>query len=147
LDVCSYFLQIKERDLSILILSNILELELFNFQLYRIMAYKLDEIKEYEFSINLFRRVKEYASHEPQSFRDLALCLEKIGNYEEAIPLIYQVVIGTWDPKFSEIELTALIELNKMIINSKIPYEKIPLYILSEFIYPTPIGLRVVAAW
>jgi hypothetical protein len=51
------------------------------------------------------------------------------------------------DRKFNEIELTALVELNKMIINSGIPLEKIPLYILSDFIYPTPIGLRVVAAW
>jgi Ca-activated chloride channel homolog len=147
LDVSTYFFQIKERDLSILVLSNILELELFNYQLYRIMGYKLDEIKEYDFSSKLFRRVLEYAPHEPQSYRDLALVLEKMGNYEEAISLIYHVVVSVWDYKYNEIELTALLELNKMIINSDIPYEKIPLYILSDFIYPTPIGLRVVAAW
>jgi Ca-activated chloride channel homolog len=96
LDVSTYFYQNKEKDLSILILSNILELELFNYQLYRIMGYKLDEIKEYQFSSNLFRRVKDYAPFEPQSFRDLALVLEKMGHYDEAISLIYYVVVGVW---------------------------------------------------
>jgi Ca-activated chloride channel family protein len=85
------------------ILSNILELDLSNYQLFRIVGYKLDEIKELGFCEKIFRKVLEFAPKEPQSYRDLALVLEKLGKYNESIPLMYQVVLRIWDSKFSEI--------------------------------------------
>jgi Ca-activated chloride channel family protein len=55
---------------------------------------------------------------EPQSYRDLALVLGREKHYQRAIELLYRVVLTRWD-RFPEIELTALTELNNLIVKAR----------------------------
>lgn len=130
-------------------LTNILELELENPQLLRIVGYKLEEMKELDLCEQVFRQVLKLRADEPQSYRDLALILEKKGQPVEAMKLLYKVVLGKWDLRFDEIELTALIELNRIITYYKQdnPNSELPVQIDPELIFPMDLDLRIVMAW
>lgn len=117
LDVADYFLTKQgNKTLGVRILSNIVELELENVQLYRIVGYRLDQADELELAELIFEKVKKINSFEPQSFRDLALIKERLGKYEEAMQLFNKVIVGKWDERFSEIELTVALEMNHLLL-------------------------------
>jgi len=57
-------------------------------------------------------------SEEPQSFRDLALALIRRGeknDLERAMEYLQQIVFGTWDIRFDQIEIIAMMDLNRAI--------------------------------
>ena len=143
LDCCDYFFKQNLKKESLKIISNLSELEFDSSQLLRIIGYKLEEIGELELSIQMFRKVLSLKPDEPQSYRDLALVLEKSGNGKEAIELLYKVIIGSWDSRFSEIEITALQELNRCIDLYGDFNIKIPDYLRNS----TPLDLRIIMAW
>eukprot|EP01080_Neovahlkampfia_damariscottae_P002258 gene2258-2432_t len=143
LDVCDYLFKQDFKKESLKVLSNLTELEFDNAQLLRIIAYKLEEIGEYDLSIQMFRKVLSLKPEEPQSYRDLALVLEKNGKYKDALQLFYKVIIGNWDSRFEEIEITVLQEMNRLIhfhgdFNLNIP---------KSLIQYSPLELRIVMAW
>jgi Ca-activated chloride channel family protein len=145
LNIADYWLtELKQSDVGIRILTSILELELENVQLLRIVGYRLDQEKEYELADIIFEKVKRLSPSEPQSYRDLALIKEKMGKYEEAVQLFNEVITGQWDSRFDEIELTAIIELNHCL-------EKAQLHDLKPvdegFRYKMDIDLRISLAW
>jgi len=45
----------------------------------------------------------------------LGLVLIKQGKYQQALDLLWKVIIGQWDARFDEIELTVLFELNRLL--------------------------------
>ncbi|CAF4272655.1 unnamed protein product, partial [Rotaria sordida] len=98
------------------ILTNVLELELESVQLLRTVAYKLVEFGLYNLAENIFRYIKNVRSDEPQSFRDLALLLQESNsetkNLIEISGLFKKVIFGEWEKRYSEIEVTTLLELN-----------------------------------
>jgi Ca-activated chloride channel homolog len=96
-------------------------------------------------SEKIFRKVLKMRPFEPQSYRDLALVLEKQGKFDEAIKHLFKTITGEWEPKFSEIELTALIELNRLISIHDI--KDLPVPLPKEMIQATPLDLRIVMAW
>ena len=116
------------------VLTNIAELKLDNAQLLRIAAHRLNQIGERELAIDLFEKIKKQRPEEPQSWRDLALALSDradaalsgtqngdpaaaaraFGDYEQALRLLDHVVMNKWD-RFEEIEVTALMEANRII--------------------------------
>jgi Ca-activated chloride channel family protein len=124
-------------------------LELENPQLLRIVAYKLEEMKQLDLCEQIFRQVLKLRPDEPQSYRDLALVLHKKGQVAEPMKLLYQVVLGKWDYRYDDIELTALIELNRIISFWKqdFPSVDLPVKIDSELITPMDLDLRIVMAW
>lgn len=126
LDCANYFFQAKEPLLAKKVLSSILDLELENPALLRVMAYRLAEAEEFDWTIDLLREVLRLRPEEPQSYRDLALVLTQRAeknwsfseissaeDFKEASELFYQVVMGRWD-RFVEIETIALMELNRL---------------------------------
>eukprot|EP01080_Neovahlkampfia_damariscottae_P001486 gene1486-12103_t len=145
LDCANFFLQRGLKNYASRILSNIVELDLENHQLLRIVGYKLDEMKELNASEIIFRKVLKLRPFEPQSYRDLALVLEKLGKFDEAIKLFYKTIIGNWNHNYDEIELTALIELNRLISMNDI--KKLPIDLPEIFLKSTPLDLRIVMAW
>jgi Ca-activated chloride channel homolog len=109
------------------ILTSILELQLDDPSLLRVVAYRLAEAGELDLAIQLLDDVLELRPEEPQSLRDLALMLARRGQDEarraadveaadadlgRSMELLHQVVLGRWD-RFAEIEVLALMELNR----------------------------------
>ena len=143
LDVADYFLSsVKDFKLGVRILSNICELELENIQLYRIVAYRLDQADALELSEWLFEKVKKIAPHEPQSYRDLALVKERLGKYEESMQLFNKVITGKWDMRFDEIEMTAATEMNHLLLKQP----DLPI-IDPRFIHHFDLDIRISMAW
>jgi len=77
LDVSDYFFKQDLKVDCLRILTNILELGIENSQLYRIIAYKLEEFNSLDLSEQMFRKVLKLSPNEPQSYRDLAIVLGK----------------------------------------------------------------------
>ncbi|MDH5680349.1 MAG: VIT domain-containing protein [Spirochaetota bacterium] len=158
LDCANYFLKKKEKDLAIQILSNIAELELENAALIRVLAHRLSQLGYLDISIMLFEEALKLRPEEPQSHRDLALVLarraeensnrtltERQMDYQKAIKLLYHVVIHKWD-RFREIELIALMELNRLIPKArKARVQNIP--VDRRLIKALAVDIRIVLTW
>jgi Ca-activated chloride channel family protein len=143
LDVADYWLtELKQTQEGITILSNILELELDSAQLLRIVGYRLDQSKEYILAEMVFKQVKKMRPGEPQSYRDLALVKEKLGKLSEAVDLLNEVIKGEWDSRFEQIEITAAVELNHILL--KDPTLQ-PCH--EEFRHKMDMDLRISMAW
>lgn len=103
------------------VLSNLSELALDDPPLMRVQAWRLQQAGELDLAIQILQRVLRLRPDEPQSSRDLALALgerfEHSGQPKDgkrAVKLLYEVAQRTWD-RFPEIELIALMEMNRLI--------------------------------
>ena len=124
LDCGDFFIRKKKPALALQVLSNVVELELENAALVRVLAHKLAQIDRLELAAALFEEARRLRPEEPQSHRDLALVLARRAHqlrrkdraaakklYERAMKLLAHVVMNRWD-RFNEIELIALMEFN-----------------------------------
>jgi Ca-activated chloride channel family protein len=130
LDCADFFLRAGRTELALRALTAILELGLEDARLFRVAAHRLQQAGELELAIELFEKVRRLRPEEPQSLRDLALALSARGDaqprqgarlsdrasrdYLRAIELLYDIALGSWDARFPEIELTALMDLNRV---------------------------------
>lgn len=108
------------------VLTSVLELALDDPALLRVVAYRLSSASDWDLATLLLMKVLSLRPEEPQSLRDLALVLASRGEAEccepkqvavdlsRAMQLLYEVVLGTWH-RFDEIEVIALMELNRLI--------------------------------
>ena len=133
LDVANWLASIGEKALSHRVLTSILDLDLENPTLLRIVAYRLLEGEEWDEAISILEAVLILRPEEPQSHRDLALALARRGedkasggsesarDLSRAMDLLHEVVLGKWD-RFEEIELIALEELNRLLsVTERLP--------------------------
>ena len=70
-----FFLNQGEKATGIKILSNIAELESENYELEKLLAYKLKELGESNAELAAFKKVLDWRPFKPQSFRDYGLAL------------------------------------------------------------------------
>jgi len=115
MDCAHFFIQNNMKNLAVRCVTNITELKLDSHELLRMLGYLLDQFDDYELAVLVFEKVLKLRPFEPQSYRDLALALEQKGDYQRAINLLWEVIIGEWSSSFSQIELTALYELNAIL--------------------------------
>eukprot|EP01090_Pellita_catalonica_P021160 TRINITY_DN7847_c0_g1_i1.p1 TRINITY_DN7847_c0_g1~~TRINITY_DN7847_c0_g1_i1.p1 ORF type:complete len:515 (-),score=100.90 TRINITY_DN7847_c0_g1_i1:23-1423(-) len=119
--------------LPVRIITNTLELNVQDVQMFRSVGYFMLEIGSLDGAVELFRRVQDKAPGEPQSFLDLGLALffrvrarirdkggkdvndGDIEELKEAIDNMAQVLIGKWMSRFHEIEWPGTIWLNWMV--------------------------------
>jgi hypothetical protein len=155
LDCADYLLHNGHTRLGVRVLTNVAELKLEDAQLLRIVAHRLNQLGQRELAIDLFERIQRTRPEEPQSWRDLALALsdradaavaaagtdvDRIApsaqaDYRRAMELLNHVVMNKWD-RFEEIEVTALMEANRILAAmNRLPSDK-P--------YPVPLDLRLV---
>ena len=132
LDCADYLLRDGQRDLGVRVLTNIAELKLENAQLLRTVAHRLNQIGDHDLAINVFEKILRLRPEEPQSYRDLALALSDRADasvlesaagpmqgfgasrdYLMSLMMLETVVMRPW-PRFEEIELTALMEWNRV---------------------------------
>lgn len=121
LDCADFFFANNEVLLGRRVLSNLLELSPDDPTLLRMYAWRMQQAGELDEAIAAFERVRGRRADEPQSHRDLALALEArwqrdgdVADARRAIALFYAVSTRSWD-RFPEIELNALMELNRLL--------------------------------
>ncbi len=114
-DCADYLLKNGKRAEGLKALSNVAEQGLDNPGLLRVLAYRLEQEEELEWAARILEEVLRLRPEEPQSYRDLALILGRLKRYDRAMDLLWKVVTDNWDGRFPEIELVALMELNRMI--------------------------------
>ncbi|WP_338812214.1 VIT domain-containing protein [Bernardetia sp. Wsw4-3y2] len=170
--VGTYFIQNGEQELGLQILSNIVELELENHELLKMLAYKYSELEKMETAIFLFEKVKELRPDEPHSSRDLALAYQKNKEYQKALDLFYEILITDFTeqtsnrnilqslfPNFKSIILTEFnnlialhknqLDLSKVKMNNKLQEksEKNEKENQASLIKNLPVDVRVVLDW
>ncbi len=114
LDVANFFFDRGDADLGRRILSNLAELQLEDVALLRVLAHRLTQADRADLALPIFERVLALRPDEPQSRRDLALACADLKHYQRAVDLLWEVVSQTWSPRFPQIELIALGELNAL---------------------------------
>lgn len=145
LDVADLCFERGRPELGLRILSNLAELELESPAILRILGYRLLQADRPDLARPIFARVRGLRPEEPQSHRDLAQACAALREHQAAVDLLWQVVTGTWDGRFPEIELMALVELNALVARSPAPLEL--KHIDPRLLRHTPLDLRVVLTW
>jgi tetratricopeptide (TPR) repeat protein len=147
--VAEFFLASGEKMLGLRILSNIAEIDVENYELYKMMAYKLKETGEAGAACAAFRKILEWRPFEPQSYRDYGLALEDAGLYQNALDTLYLAMTKNYDVSVSGmypgIEETLLPEINELIARHKdrLKMDRIP----SKLVAALPVDMRVVLNW
>ena len=131
------------------ILSNIAELDAENYELYKLMGYKLKEAGAAEAACATFRKVLEWRPFEPQSYRDYGLALEDAGYYQRALDTLYLALTKNYDITvqglYPGIEETLLPEINELITlhGAGLNTGALPKKLLTNL----PVDMRVVLNW
>ncbi|CAF2882206.1 unnamed protein product, partial [Rotaria sp. Silwood2] len=136
--------------LGLRILTNVLELELESPQLLRTFAYKLVELGLLNLVENILRHIVNLRLDEPQSYRDLALLLQESNIQNKTIAeisdLFKTVILGEWDGRFAEIEVTTLHEFNWFLFEYH-QQQQISNFLDNRLIRHLPVDLRIVMIW
>ena len=148
LDVSTLFEAKGLHQQSLLILSNLAELELQNYKLMRVLAHRLSQLGYHKLAQPLFEQVLVLRPEEPQSYRDLALCYEQNKEYQKAINMFYQAIQTEWDDRFEGIEIILLEEMNHTIAVAKRKGKNINLKNIDKrLIKPMPLDIRIILNW
>lgn len=148
LDCADFFLQKGQREVGLRVLSNLAEMDLQNRQVLRLLAYRLQQAGQVDLALPIFERVLELAPHEPQSHRDLGLALAQAGQPQRAIERLYEVVTGSWDARFPDIDLIALAELNAVVAKAAHDGKTLDVAAIEpRLLKNMPLDVRVVLAW
>jgi len=130
------------------VLSNLAELNLSNYELDRLLGYKLKQEKLYNDEADVFKKVLDERPEEPQSYRDYALALEDAGFHQQALDKLYEGLTKHYDGDaeniYHGIEEIFLPEINRIISFHKDLNTK---DIEKELIQSMPVDLRVVINW
>ncbi len=145
LDCAEFFLRGEQKDLGLRILSNVAEMELENPALLRILAHRLAQLQMYNLAEGLFEEILRQRPEEPQSYRDLALVLAQRLKLRRAMKLLAHVVMNRWD-RFSEIEVIALMELNRLIPKARAAGIR-DLPIDRRLVKALTVDVRIVLGW
>ncbi|WP_162200417.1 VIT domain-containing protein [Kordia jejudonensis] len=150
LDVADFFHERKAFDIATTVITNLIEVELNNYELLKAMAYKLEYFKQYDMAVLAYEKVLEIRPEEPQSYRDLALAYEHVGEFQKSYDMLYtlydgQLIEKDEEQRFSGIEQIVFIELtrlvsmygNKLSLTSE---EK------RQFV-PMPVDVRITIDW
>ena len=150
LDVADFFDNRKSKTTAIRVLTNLIEIDLNNYELIKALAYKLEYFKQYELATRAYEKVLKLRPEDPQSYRDLALSYESIGEYQKSFDLLYKIYNGELLEKdenglFRGIEAVTYVELSRLVNKYK---KKINLNRKQrKLLKPLPVNIRVVIDW
>lgn len=145
IEASDYFLEENLNDESLRILSNLAELNLENSDILRALGYKLSERGEYKLAAGVFEKLTKIRSEVPQFYRDLALAYSMAGEQQKAADSLWHIASRNWDSRYSEIQQTALNDLNAIIALSpnKIDTSAFDKKLLENF----DVDIRIVLTW
>lgn len=143
-DVAERLFELKDSTRAVQVLSNIVALMPSEAAALRPVAYRLQQANEHRLALDLLRRVAMLAPDEPTSWRDLGLALAQVGDCTAAMEQLAHVALTPWDPRFRDVSITALGELQDVSQRCKKPLpERVPASLRRSL----PIDLRVVLKW
>jgi len=147
--VAGYFLKMGDKETGLRILSNLAELDLGSYELYKMLGYKLKQLDDYEDEVYAFKKVTELRPLDPQSFRDYGLALEDAGEHQQALDVLYEAMTKSYSPDadglYNGIQEVFLPEINRIIAMNK---GKLDLSKISKtIIEPMPVDIRIVMNW
>ncbi len=148
-EVAGYFLKTGDKATGVTILSNLAELENGNYELYKMLGYKLKEAGDYDGELSAFKKVLELRPLDPQSYRDCALAHLDLGHYQQALDMLYEGMTKSYSPEMNRmykgIEEIFLTEINRIIALHK---KELKLKnIDKQLIASMPADVRVVMNW
>ncbi|WP_418604037.1 TonB-dependent receptor plug domain-containing protein [Hwangdonia sp.] len=94
IDVFDYFKTWNNKEIALRILTNIAELDFDNYELLRVLGYKLEEANNYGLAAYIYNQVLKLRPEDSQSYRDLALVYQEIGLAQESFNLLNGIVNG-----------------------------------------------------
>lgn len=148
LQVARYFMETGRKETGLRILSNLSELDVENYELFKMLGYKLREVGEKEAALETFRKVAAWRPMDPQSKRDYALALADAGFYQAAMDSLYAALTLQVDPSLQAanigIEEVLLCDINGLLTQHP---DAITPRIPRKIIQPMPSDLRVVINW
>ena len=144
LDVADLMFERGQNVLATRVLSNLAEMDLENRQVLRILGGRLQQAGRADLAVPVFRRVLVLAPDEPQSQRDLGLALAAANQPQAAVDALYEVARRQW-PRFPEIELIALAEMNALIATSATTINT--MRIDPRLLKNLPLDLRATLSW
>jgi len=143
LDAAQVFAAHGQRALALRVLSNLAELQLEDRGLLRVLGYRLQEMGETAQAVRVLRRVAELAPDEPQSWRDLGLALAASGAWQAAVDKLWTAASGPWDPRFGDIDVIALGELDAIAAVHPVDLSAVDTRLRRNL----PLDVRVALAW
>ncbi len=159
LDCSDYLLKAGQRQQGLCVLSNLSELALGEPGLLRIQSWRLQQSGELDRAIRLLEEVLQMRPDEPQSYRDLALALgdrferdfdvnpgQAVEDAERSAALLYEVTSRQWE-RFPEIEIIALMELNRLLDVAELKGINLSLAIDARLRASLALDLRISLAW
>ncbi len=148
-DVAGYFIKTGNTELGLRILSNLAELDLGSYELYKMLAYKLKQLGDVEGELFAFKKITELRPLDPQSFRDYGLALEDAGEHQKALDVLYTAMTKSYTPDaddlYDGIQEIFLPEINRIIAlnKHKLDVSAIPKTVIKSL----PVDIRVVMDW
>lgn len=120
LDVADFFNERNATEIAVTVITNLMEIELDNYELLKAVAYKLEYFNRYDMAVHAYKKVLELRPEEPHSYRDLALAYEHIGEYQKSYDLLFKICDGQLLEKdeagrFSGIEKLVYVELSRLV--------------------------------
>lgn len=149
LDISNWFWQQKDARRSLMILSNLTELDLEDAEVYKTLTYKLRETGNVQAELFTSRKVMDWRPMDAQSYRDYALALADCGYYQRALDTLYSVLNRSYSADNAQrdhgIEEIILAEINNLISlhGTKLKTGKIN----KKVILDLPVEVRVVMNW
>lgn len=148
-DVAGYFMNAGNKELGERILSNLAELDLGSYELYKMLGYKLKQLGDVEGELFAFKKVMELRPLDPQSYRDYGLALEDAGEHQKALDVLYAAMKRTYTPEaerlYNGIEEVFLPEINRIIALNK---ADLKLSAVSKTVIKSlPADIRIVMDW
>ncbi len=144
----AFFINAGRKDIGLRILSNLAELDMENYELYKMLGYKLKQAGETAEAVNACRKVAEWRPMDPQSTRDYALALADDGQYQAALDTLYSTLANpaeeTTESNNEGIEEILVTEINNLIaLHPALDRSRID----AALIKPLPVDIRVVINW
>ncbi len=148
-DVADYFIKAGDKELGARILSNLAELDLGSYELYKMLGYKLKQLGDFKGEVFAFKKVTELRPLDPQSYRDYGLALDDAGEHQQALDVLYNAMTKSYtadaDGLYNGIQEVFLPEINRIIALNK---AKLNLSIIPKtLIKPLPVDIRIVMDW
>lgn len=132
------------------ILSNIAEIDADNYELLKVLTYKLEEQGSFDLAVIIYRKILKLRPEDVQSHRDLALALQEIGQFEEALGLLNSIANGSvyegnQRRKFKGMENITINEMRNIIHTQNVSYnvDEYPLKVVNNY----DMDIRVVIDW
>jgi len=148
-DVADYFIKSGNKEIGLRILSNLAELDLGSYELYKMLGYKLKQLGDYQGEVFAFKKVTELRPLDPQSYRDYGLALEDAGEHQKALDVLYDAMTRTYTKEaenlYNGIEEVFLPEINRIIAlhKTQLNLKAIPKNVIKAM----PVDIRIVMDW